>query len=127
MKTRNTKVDFLKEWSDEQFKQVNKTLVTYFRGKSFEQCTGYNSMFKAYEYQFVSFHGLKSVQDVLGLVFTSTSSYAAYFTTRQVYIDADRLYYFHSFALSLDGYVYAVLMDENENELCLRISKTSLI
>jgi hypothetical protein len=100
---------FIKEWSEKQRKKVNKAICNHlamqnfakFYGKSFEQ-----------------------IETYLGLPYTSSSSYAGLWVCNVCeYYKGSSEYYYRAFAIAEDGYIYAILTNDNENEIYIRIGK----
>jgi hypothetical protein len=106
----NTKVNFIQEWTDSQFEQMNKAIFEHFKNKDVRTLHGnyYKSVRRI------------NWNDVLGLAYTSSSMYAGYWICNTaVYFDADNIYKYNCFTIGIDGNFYAVLWDKNKNELCI--------
>ena len=95
---------FIKEWSEKQQKKVNKAICNHFakfRGKSFEQ-----------------------IENYMGLPYTSSSSYAGLWVCNVCeYYKGSAEYYYRAFAIAEDGYIYAILTNDDEKEIYIRIGK----
>ena len=65
----------------------------------------------------------KRVFEVLGLVYTSTSKYAALWACNtELYLDCSKKFKLEGFAMDEYGFVYAIWSDEKENELITPIN-----
>lgn len=99
--------NFLKNWDDKQFKQVEKIIKKYLSTRFFENSHGYH----------------KNLFDALGLAYTSTGDYAGLWVCNiSLYLDVKQIYKFEGFALGSSGFVYAICWDENENEIIFPIN-----
>lgn len=108
-----TKVKFLKEWTPAQFKAIEKAIVKYFKGKNIACSTGQGTNY----YQFKTYTG---IDQILGLAYTSTGIWACYGVCNvKAAFDADGIYNYEYFTIGEDGNFYAVLQDEEENELTI--------
>lgn len=104
---------FLKEWTPKQFTAIQKRIAAHFSGKEMTTNKGtYPAMYL----------GWVAISDRLGLAYTSSSSYAGYWTCNEDAINPkypDHRYI--GFAISVDNKYYAVLWDESENEILIEI------
>lgn len=109
--------DFLTEWTDKQFKQVEKAIYRHF-------CS--------YTYKFQPTHDKESRKDfrpfryeeietTLGLAYTSTSKYAALWVCNSGYLMANDTHYFNAFAINKNGQIVGIVQDENENEIFIEL------
>jgi len=100
---------FLPEWTTNQFQAIKKAISNYFYCKPISTNKG---IFTTYSF--------KQLADILGLAYTSTSSYAGYWICNvelkhNTYTD----YHYIGFALSTDNKAYAILWDKDENEIII--------
>lgn len=99
--------NFLKSWTDNQLKNVEKIVKKYINSRYFEHSHGYQ----------------KNLFEALGLAYTSSSSYAGLWICNiELYFDAKQIYKIIGFALGSGGFVFAICWAENENEILIPIN-----
>lgn len=112
-KRKATERTFLKEWTPDQFKGMEKVISRHFSGKEMKTRHG------NYPALFLSF---AAVGDRIGLAYTSTSKYAAYWVCNtEVHNWKFPGYHYIGFALGTNRKGYAVLWDKDENEIIIPI------
>lgn len=111
--------DFKKEWTKEDFSKMQKAIRQYFAGKTLVNHLGKKITFG---------NTYKSIDDILGLAYTSSSAYAMYGVCN-IQIDCKEFdgYHFSLFAISKTGNCFALVWDKNEFEKCIRINKPSRV
>ena len=88
----------LREWNDKQFEEMQRKISLHFK--------------RTWE----------SINEELGLAYTSSSSYAAYWVCNlQLYHYKFPSFYYIGFAIDSNEKYYAVLWDKDENELIIEI------
>lgn len=105
-----------KEWTPQDFKTVEKAIFNYFKR------TYITTMHDAPLYSIRNFN---DVDSCLGLAYTSTSSFAMYsICNTEAYFDYGKQWNFVCFGLAEgnSGFVYALIHDENENEIYFPIN-----
>lgn len=107
---------FLKDWTPEQFKQVETAIKNHLKGKTLGTYSG-----EGYKRQ--TFTGsLRQIDSVLGLAYTSTGVNAIYgICNVSLYFDIERKYSYQFFELTESGQVVAELWDENETPIYFQI------
>jgi len=99
--------NFLKSWTDNQLKSVEKIVKKYINSRFFDHSHGYQ----------------KDLFESLGLAYTSSSCYAGLWVCNiEIYIDAKELFKIEGFALLPGGFVVAVCWDKDENEILIPIN-----
>jgi len=113
---RNSAVKFLKEWKPfEDFHgTMMNAIVRHFRVRHVATRHNGNQLINT----------TKKAEEIMGLPYTSGSEVAALWANvnTHVYLDADKIYHYWYFAFDERGDQYAVLKDDEENELVLNIS-----
>lgn len=109
---------FLKEWSIDQFIIVEKAISKHFVS------TGINVTNTKTRHLIPNLRDLKqrfeNIDNVLGLAYTSSSSYAGYWVCNvEAQNDKYPGYHYTGFAMGAGNKVYAVLDDKDENEIIL--------
>lgn len=100
---------FIKEWSEKQQKKVNKAICRHFAAQNFVKFYG-----KSFE----------QIERYLGLPYTSSSSYAGLWVCNVCeYYKGSSEYYYRAFAIAEDGNIYAILTNDDENEIYIKIGK----
>lgn len=104
---------FLPEWTNPLFNAMDKALIKHFKGKVLVTSdTGDEIPRSAFQ----------DCAEIFGLAYTSSSSYAGYFcTNRDVYFDAAKQWRYHSFAIGIDRFFYAVIKDKAENFIVFKL------
>lgn len=111
MTTTKTNISFIQEWTPAQFKAIEKAISRHF---SFKQIRTLHGNYPAF------YMGFKALGEIMGLAYTSSSSYAGYWICNtEVYNDKYPGYNYMGFAISTKGKYYAILWDKNENEIIL--------
>jgi hypothetical protein len=106
MKTQ--KPEFLKDWNSNDHEKVNNAIVRFFSGQTMVN----------HKTEKVTFGGsLASIEDTLGLAYTSSSSFAmlAICNTHITDIENENFHYEY-LALSKEGNVFLISQDKEENE-----------
>lgn len=102
---------FLQEWTPSQFKAIEKAISRHF---SFKQIRTLHGNYPAF------YMGFKALEEIMGLAYTSSSSYAGYWICNtEVYNEKYPGYYYIGFAISTKGKYYAILWDKDENEIII--------
>jgi hypothetical protein len=111
------KTEFLKEWTPAQFKTVEKAISKYLNSRYFETHHTPDA---------TPFYASKTFADfdkILGFAYTSSSSFAMYsICNTNLYFDTDHKWNVEMFAMSTDGFVFAILWDKDENEIIFPIN-----
>lgn len=112
MNTQTTilKVYFKDEWTPKDFTGIEKAIARHFKGKVLH--THKDSFYYA-----GCFHSLDCI---LGLAYTSSSSFALYGICN-VELKYDETYNYQFFAISGDNKYYAILWDKDENEKIIEL------
>ena len=88
----------LREWNEKQFKEKERKISLRFDST------------------------WESISEGLGLAYTSSSSYAAYWVCNlKLYLHKYPSFYYKCFAIGSNEKYYAVLWDKDENELIIEI------
>lgn len=114
MQTTNTtpKTTFLKEWTPAQFKAIEKAIFKYFNKLGQIVTETHGTLRTVYSYVGIS--------NFLGLAYTSTSDYAAYWVCNVGAICEEYpQYQYIGFAIGVNGGYYAVIQDKEEKEIIL--------
>lgn len=117
-KRKETEKTFLKEWNIDQFKKMEKAIAGHFSMVDIHTATT--------RYVVPNFHSIKkrfeSVGDILGLAYTSSSSYAGYWVCN---IEAVNFkypgYHYVGFAMDDKNKCFAILWDKDENEIIISL------
>jgi hypothetical protein len=110
-------IELLKEWDKSQFKTAEKIITKWINSRFFESHHTPNKN------PFIEGKSFKAIAGVLGLAYTSTSSFAAYWVCNTVlYLDAEQKYQIDGFAQEKSGFVYAYCMDKDENDLLIPLN-----
>lgn len=108
---------FKKEWDEKELQSAKKSIVKYLGSRYFE------SHHSEGKYCFLNCRTFSQFDNVLGMAYTSSSSYAGLFVCNtELYLDIDRKYKLDGFALGNGGFVYAVWSDSDENEVIFPIN-----
>lgn len=100
---------FIKEWSEKQQKKVNKAICVHFAAQNFAKFWG-----KSFE----------QIENYFGLPYTSSSSYAGLWVCNvREYYKGSAQYYYRAFAIAEDGCIYAILTNDEEQEIYINIGK----
>lgn len=105
-----------KEWTPENFKTVEKAITDYFK-RTYVTTEPNVALF--------SIRSFRDVDNCLGLAYTSSSSFAMYgVCNTQAYFDYGKHWHFVCFGLAEgnSGFVYALLHDNDENEIYFPIN-----
>lgn len=108
---------FKTEWTEKELQSVKKSIVKYLGSRWFES---HHSVDK---YCFLNCRTFSQFDNVLGMAYTSSSSYAGLFVCNtELYLDIDLKYKLDCFALGNGGFVYAIWSDIDENEIVFPIN-----
>lgn len=108
---------FKKEWGKTDLSTVKKAIIKYLGSRYFESHHSNN------KYCFLNCRTFPDFDNVLGLVYTSSSSYAGLWACNTaLYLDVDHKYKLDGFALGNGGFVYAIWSDIDENEIIFPIN-----
>ena len=107
-KNKAIKQTFLAEWNPAQFKAIEKAICRHFAAAPIRTNKG------EFPAQYRSFEALG---DILGIAYTSSSKYAAYWVCNLEAFSQYPGFYYVGFAISESGQLYAILWNENENEI----------
>jgi len=112
-----TNVKFKKEWTPDQFKSIEKAIVKHFNRRVYLRYCTSGEMTATRIYASYS-----QIDEILGLAYTSTSKYAGYWICNvTASFDEENIYHYNAFTIGNNGKFYAVLQDDNENELCIEL------
>ena len=112
-----TKVKFIKEWTPEQFKAMDKQISRHFSERVFLRHSTGNGEVKTRVYR-----SIKQIDEILGLAYTSTGSWACYGVCNvTAHFDEDNIYSYQYFTIGEDGRFFAVIQDNEENELTIEL------
>lgn len=112
---------FIQEWKpfDEIYKSVKNAIFNHFFHNEYLFQRTHDVMsskiFKPYTFN--------QIENLLGLPYTSSSSFAALWVTNSGYLWADDTHYFEGFAVTTLGTIVAIAQDEEENEIYIKIGK----
>lgn len=110
---RTSKVPFLKEWNEAQFMCMKKAITSHFRNRDTRTMHGN---------YYLGLSSFRAIDSIFGLAYTSTGIWACYgVCNTQVYFDADKIYQYSYFTIGEDVRYYAVLTDNEENELVIQL------
>lgn len=112
--------NFLQEWQpfDKMYAQVKQAILKHFTRKHYMWQPTHDESIKR-TFQFYTFGQL---ENMLGLPYTSSSSFAALWVTNSGYLWADDTHYFIGFAINTDNEVIAIAHDYEENEIYIKLS-----
>lgn len=100
---------FIKDWNEKQQKRVNKAICNHLAVQNFSKFWG-----KSFE----------QIENYFGLPYTSSSAYAGLWVCNVIeYYKGSRIYYYRAFAIAEDGYIYAILTNDKEQEIYIKIGK----
>lgn len=106
-----TKMQFIKEWTPEQFTKMQRAIRTHFSGKKIRTRHGDHAI-----------RNYTDADNIFGLAYTSTGIWACYgVCNTEVYFDCDNIYKYSYFTIGENGIYYAVLQDNEENELVIEL------
>jgi len=98
--------EFKKEWSDTDYKNINKALRKLFISKSLI----------SHRSKAIIIHTLKDIEYFFGLPYTSSSSYAMIGNTNTIYhVDIEENYNIELFAVTTDNKIILEAWDKEEN------------
>jgi|SRR5690242_1577733 len=103
---------FKSEWTKEDFSKVQKEIRKHFAHKSVTLHNGKRVTFG---------NTFKAIDQVLGLAYTSSSSYAMFGVCNVQAIHGTSVYHYSHFAMTETGKVFAVLNDKWEKELLIEL------
>lgn len=113
------KTEFLTAWNDSQLKTAQMAIKNFIYSRFFEtlhtpEKNPFGGGAKTY----------KRVEEVLGLVYSSTSKYAGLWACsgNDLYLDCSKKFKLKGFVMESCGFVYAIWSDENETELITPIN-----
>lgn len=112
---KNKKPTFLKSWTTQQFKQVERSILRHFlKVGEIKTDSGHGILHPIYSYS--------GVNSYLGLAYTSSGDYAGLWVCNVSAInDKYPGYHYIGFALGEDNKAYGVLWDKDENEITIQI------
>lgn len=112
-----TKVQFIKEWTPEQFKAMERAIARHFNERTFiRYSTGSG------EHTTRLYRSFNHIDSILGLAYTSTGIWACYgICNVAAWFDEDNIYQYSYFTIGNNGHFYAVLQDKEENELVIEL------
>lgn len=114
------KKNFLKEWTPKQFKDVEKAIAKFIRSRYWIGSE------KQPDKDIFIANGAKTfnqISDVLGLAYTSTSSFAGYWPCNDnLYLNNEKTFWLVGFALDNNSFVHAIFWDKDENEISFPIN-----
>lgn len=102
---------FLPEWTKAEFRSMNMAIKQHFGRKGADTKDGH-----------VCYSTFQEWANCFGLPYTSASMCAMYtITNTDVYFDVHRKYRYDYFAIGNNGFYYASLRDDKENELIIQL------
>lgn len=115
--SRISNVPFIKEWTPEQFKAMNKAIAQHLNSRVFLRYSDGAGMHTTRIYK-----SFNQIDNILGLAYTSSGIWACYGVCNvQAWFDMDNVYQYSYFTIGECGRYYAVLQDINENELVIEL------
>lgn len=105
-------VQFIKEWTNQNFEDIQNAIALYFSNTTLRTHTGNENI------KNIDFDG---IDRILGLAYTSTGAFASYSVCNTEAIHSSK-WIFNCFAIGEDGYYYAVLNDFEEKEFIINIA-----
>lgn len=106
------KTTMKKEWSDGEFKAVERAIFKLFKG----------NISTLHGNHFITSFG--QLNTVLGLAYTSSGQYAILgICNTNIWLDLERKFRYEMFCLGRDGNIYAELWDAEENEIYIKIGE----
>lgn len=100
---------FLKDWGEKQQKKVNKAICDHFAKQNFAKFFG---------------KSFGQIESYFGLPFTSSGSYAGLWVCNVCeFYKGSSEYYYRAFAIAEDGFIYAILTSDKEQEIYIKIGK----
>lgn len=111
--------DFLQEWKpfDVLNKKVERAILSHFRGHSYQWQPTHEGSSKTALKPFT----FSQIDNILGLAYTSSSSYAGLWVCNGGYLWADNTHYFTGFAINTDGEVIGIAHDFDEHEIFIKL------
>jgi hypothetical protein len=110
----STNIPMIKEWNADQFKAMRAAILKHFRGRTIVCESGTT--------QRVTMSNYAVIDSTFGLAYTSSGLFACYGVCNcQPLFDADGIYSYCYFTIGEDGNYYAILQDNDENELCIEL------
>lgn len=104
-------VTFRKEWSNEDFKKINKAILKHFKGRVLRTRHGDSMPTKFSE-----------LDEILGLAYTSSSNHALYgICNTEAYLDLEQKYSYQFFSITEEGVCVAECWDAEENPLFIEL------
>lgn len=105
---------FLNEWNEKQFADIESAIEKHFKNSKLITHKG--------EIQLSILDNFKSLENIMGLAYTSSSSYAGYWICNiTLYYDKDKKWQYNAFAIGTDGKFYATVQDKYENEFIIEL------
>jgi hypothetical protein len=105
------KVHFLNEWTPKDFTLIQKAIAKHFKGRFVSQSYGLR----------LTNGNFRHIDEVLGLAYTSSSSFALYGICNVELQYNNTEYNYQFFAISDDHKCYAILWDKDENEKIIKL------
>ena len=100
---------FLKEWKAEDFKTMQAAIVNHFRKMEIKTHHGNYPL---------QYRGFNRLSEIMGFAYTSSSNYAGYWVCNtSVFSPKYEGYRYVGFSLTEDKKPFAVLWDNEENEI----------
>ena len=112
------KTAFKKEWTDKEYKIVEKAILKLFKGTLLTQAGSRADVITHYVTNY------NELDNILGLAYTSSGMYAVLgICNTNVFLDLDQKYKYEMFCISDQGIICAELWDEDENEIYIKIGQ----
>jgi hypothetical protein len=105
------KINFLNEWTPKNFSGIEKAIARHFKGRMVSQNYGCR----------LTNGNFRHIDEVLGLAYTSSSSYALYCICNVELKYDNTEFNYQFFAISGDSKYYAILWDKDENERIIEL------
>lgn len=101
----DSKIEFLPTWGKIAHEHMDAAILAHFKNRVLPTNYGLHTRT----------HSFEAIYNILGLAYTSSSSFAMY-SICNVELKYDEQYKYQWFAIGLDGKYYAGLWDKDENE-----------
>lgn len=112
------KVTFLKEWTPNQFKYVEKAITRFINSRYWETYHSPN----ADPFIIAQTKTYKPISDILGLAYTSSSDFAGLWACNtQLYLDNNHEWHLVGFAHDKNSFTHAIFNDNEEREISFPI------
>lgn len=107
---------FKKEWSQQEFKAVERKIASHFIKKQYNHIKQHGEQPRP-----LPFYSFSQIDNFLGLAYTSTGDYAGLWVCNGGYLYADNTHTFIGFAINELNEVIGIADDENENSIYIKL------